>query len=92
MGLIICKIIAKTTQSRFVELSAAVHGIAECKKIFEEAKRELKLLGRRTILFLDEIHRFNRSQQDIFRESMKSQNVSLLMEVVPYVERGDITL
>lgn len=60
-----------------MELSATVHSTADCKRIFEEARNDKKLLGRRTILFLDEIHRFNRAQQDIF---------------LPYVERGDICL
>lgn len=71
------RILAKATKSRFIEVSAASQGIAECKKIFEEAKNDLQLMGRKTILFLDEIHRFNKAQQDIF---------------LPYVERGDITL
>ncbi|CAN6605685.1 DNA-dependent ATPase Mgs1p [Trichomonascus vanleenenianus] len=73
----IARIIARTTQSRFVELSATVHGTGDCKKIFAEAKNDLRLMGRRTILFLDEVHRFNRAQQDIF---------------LPHVERGDVTL
>lgn len=71
------RILAKATKSRFIEVSAATQGIAECKKIFEEAKNDLRLFGRKTILFLDEIHRFNKAQQDIF---------------LPFVERGDITL
>lgn len=73
----LARIIAATTHSRFVELSAAVHGISDCKKIFEEARNDKKLLNRNTIVFMDEIHRFNRAQQDTF---------------LPHVERGDITL
>lgn len=60
------KIIAQRTKSRFVEFSATTNGINDCKKLFEEAKNELKLTGRRTILFLDEAHRFNKLQQDVF--------------------------
>lgn len=73
----LARIIANQTKSRFVELSAAVNSINDCKKVFEEAKNDQKLLNRRTILFLDEVHRFNRAQQDAF---------------LPHVERGDITL
>lgn len=73
----LARIIAQRTKSRFVELSAAVHGLNDCKKIFEEAKNDQKLMNRKTILFLDEVHRFNRAQQDAF---------------LPHVERGDITL
>lgn len=73
----LARIISHSTKSRFVELSATTNGISDCKKIFQEAKNELKLTGRKTIVFVDEIHRFNKAQQDIF---------------LPYVERGTITL
>ncbi|CDK28939.1 unnamed protein product [Kuraishia capsulata CBS 1993] len=73
----IARIISQVTKSRFVELSATSSGMAECRKCFEDAKNELRLTKRRTILFCDEIHRFNKSQQDVF---------------LPYVERGDIVL
>jgi len=73
----LARIISRSTKSRFVELSATTNGISDCKKIFQEAKNELKLTGRKTIVFVDEIHRFNKAQQDIF---------------LPYVERGSITL
>ncbi|VEU21670.1 DEKNAAC102432 [Brettanomyces naardenensis] len=73
----LARIISHTTKSRFVELSATSNGISDCKKVFEEAKNELKLTGRKTIVFVDEIHRFNKTQQDIF---------------LPHVERGTITL
>ncbi len=73
----IARIIANSTRSRFVELSATSAGVQECRKIFEESKNNLKLTGKKTILFCDEIHRFNKSQQDIF---------------LPYVEKGDIIL
>lgn len=73
----LARIISHSTKSRFVELSATSNGIADCKKIFQQAKHEFKLTGRKTIVFVDEIHRFNKAQQDIF---------------LPYVERGTITL
>lgn len=62
---------------RFVELSATIHGTNDCKRIFEEARRDKMLTGRRTFLFLDEVHRFNKSQQDVF---------------LPHVEKGDVIL
>lgn len=73
----LARIIAQKTKSRFVEMSAAVHSTNDIKKIFEEAKNDKKLLNRKTILFLDELHRFNKLQQDAF---------------LPHVEKGDITL
>ncbi|KAK9369308.1 DNA polymerase III, clamp loader complex, gamma/delta/delta subunit [Lipomyces kononenkoae] len=73
----LARIIARSTKSRFVELSATSASVADCKKVFEEARNELRLTGRRTYLFLDEVHRFNKAQQDVF---------------LPYIERGDIVL
>ncbi|MEM6453673.1 MAG: replication-associated recombination protein A [Acidobacteriota bacterium] len=70
-------LIAGATQRRFVALSAVTSGIKEAKRVMDEAASTRRLLGRRTLLFLDEIHRFNRAQQDAF---------------LPYVERGDVTL
>lgn len=73
----LARIISKTTKSRFVELSATSHGAADVKKAFEEAKGHLSLSGQRTIVFIDEIHRFTKVQQDLF---------------LPYVEQGQIRL
>ncbi|KAK9254390.1 hypothetical protein V1507DRAFT_455857 [Lipomyces tetrasporus] len=73
----LARIIARSTKSRFVELSATSASVADCKKVFDEARNELRLTGRRTYLFLDEVHRFNKAQQDVF---------------LPYIERGDIVL
>jgi putative ATPase len=60
-----------------VPFSAVTSGIKEVKEVMSEAARLRRAQGRRTLLFVDEIHRFNRSQQDAF---------------LPYVERGDIVL
>lgn len=60
------RILAAATKSRFVELSATSHSVADCKKVFEQAKKDKFMFKRNTIIFLDEIHRFNRAQQDIF--------------------------
>lgn len=54
----IARVIASVSGSRFVEINSTSSGVAECKKIFAEAKSELGLTGRKTIIFCDEIHRF----------------------------------
>ena len=72
----LAEIIAKKTKSRFITFSAVMHGIKEIRKIMNEAE-EHRLLGERTIVFIDEIHRFNKAQQDAF---------------LPYVEKGSIIL
>ncbi|KAH9060770.1 P-loop containing nucleoside triphosphate hydrolase protein [Lactarius vividus] len=73
----LARLIAKRTNAIFRELSATVVGINDVRPIFDEAKNALKLTGSRTIIFLDEIHRFTRSQQDIF---------------LPFLERGYVQL
>ncbi|KAG2237344.1 hypothetical protein INT48_009077 [Thamnidium elegans] len=62
----VARIISKMTKSRFIELSATSHGSADVKKAFEEAKGTLALTGQKTIVFIDEIHRFTKVQQDLF--------------------------
>jgi putative ATPase len=73
----LARIIASATSSHFVPFSAVTSGIKEVREVMAEAARRRQALGRRTLLFVDEIHRFNRAQQDAF---------------LPYVERGDIVL
>lgn len=73
----LAKIIANTTSSNFVKVNAALSGIAELRGIVKEAEDNRKFYRRRTILFIDEIHRFNKGQQDF---------------LLPYVEDGRITL
>lgn len=72
----LARIIAGKTKSDFVNFSAVVSGIKEIKDVMAKAENA-RLMGERTILFVDEIHRFNRAQQDAF---------------LPYVERGSIIL
>jgi len=72
----LAQIIAKMTKSTFVPFSAVLSGIKEIKEIMASAERA-RHTGRRTIVFVDEIHRFNKAQQDAF---------------LPHVERGNITL
>ncbi|KAK6528248.1 hypothetical protein TWF281_009495 [Arthrobotrys megalospora] len=74
----IARTIAASTKARFVELSGTTNNIADCKKIFDQAKSELNLLGRKTILFIDEIHRFTKTQQDVFLAPVESGQVILI--------------
>src|SRR5580698_156995 len=72
----LAKIIAETTKANFIEFSAVMSGIKEIKQVMTTAAKAADLHSR-TILFVDEIHRFNKAQQDAF---------------LPYVERGTIRL
>ena len=69
-------IIAKVTRAHFSPLSAVSAGVADLRRVVEEARKRLKSSGQRTILFVDEIHRFNKAQQDA---------------VLPFVENGTVT-
>ncbi|BBA70562.1 Replication-associated recombination protein A [Geobacter sulfurreducens] len=73
----LARVIANATKSHFIFFSAILSGIKEIREIVKEAEEEKKYRGRNTILFVDEIHRFNKSQQDAF---------------LPYVERGTFTI
>ena len=73
----LARIIAKTTRARFVQFSATSTSIKDIKTLMEEARKSRQLRGSKTIVFIDEIHRFNKAQQDAF---------------LPYVESGDIVL
>lgn len=74
----IARCIASMVGSRFVEINSTSSGVAECKKIFAEARGELGLTGRKTIVFCDEIHRFSKSQQDVFLGPVESGQVTLI--------------
>ncbi|KAI9933035.1 hypothetical protein MW887_009289 [Aspergillus wentii] len=74
----IARVIASMVGSRFVEINSTSTGVAECKKLFSEAKSELSLTGRKTIIFCDEIHRFSKSQQDVFLGPVESGQVTLI--------------
>ena len=73
----LARIIADTTDARFVSFSAVLSGIKEIRDVMADAVRLRNTTGRRTIVFIDEIHRFNKAQQDAF---------------LPRVETGDIVL
>ncbi|KAL2365809.1 hypothetical protein RJZ56_001264 [Blastomyces dermatitidis] len=74
----IARVIAKMVGSRFVEINSTNSGIAEWKKLFAEAKNELSLSGKKTILFCDEIHRFSKSQQDVFLGPVESGQITFI--------------
>ncbi|KAI5293838.1 hypothetical protein KEM52_005133 [Ascosphaera acerosa] len=74
----IARVIARCVGSRFVEINSTSTGVAECKKLFAEARAELGLTGRKTIVFCDEIHRFSKSQQDVFLAPVEAGHVTLV--------------
>jgi putative ATPase len=74
----LARIIAAQTHAHFVAYSAVATGVREMREVLEAAARRRKPDGRRTILFLDEIHRFNRAQQDVFLPFMESGDVVLV--------------
>ena len=74
----IARAIAHVSGARFVEINATTSGVTELKKIFAEAKGDLSLTGRQTIIFCDEIHRFSKSQQDVFLGPVESGQVTLI--------------
>ncbi|KAI1608060.1 ATPase [Exophiala viscosa] len=74
----IARVIASMVGSRFVEINSTSSGVSECKKIFAEARSELGLTGRKTIIFCDEIHRFSKSQQDVFLGPVEAGHVTLI--------------
>lgn len=73
----IAQVIAKTTKSEFCELNATASGKKDMEAVVDKAKENLGMYGRKTILFIDEIHRFNKAQQDY---------------LLPFVENGTVIL
>ncbi|WP_282002118.1 replication-associated recombination protein A [Veillonella denticariosi] len=71
-------IIAKVSHSHFVNLNATNAGIAELRNIIEDARKRVRSLQQRTILFLDEIHRFNKSQQDVLLPCVEDGTIILI--------------
>ncbi|MCF7844418.1 MAG: replication-associated recombination protein A [Kiritimatiellales bacterium] len=73
----LARIIAETTQAHFVQLNAVTSGVKDLKEVCSESERLKTALRQRTVLFIDEIHRFNKAQQDA---------------LLPYVESGAVIL
>lgn len=72
----LAQVIANVSSSYYVHMSAVTAGVADLRRVVDEARKRRQAAGQRTILFIDEIHRFNKSQQDA---------------VLPFVENGDVT-
>jgi len=73
----LARLLAAATGAEFVSFSAVLAGVKEARAVMEGARRLRSATGRRTVLFVDEVHRFNKAQQDAF---------------LPYLETGDIVL
>jgi putative ATPase len=73
----LARVVANTTASRFVTLNAVLAGVADIRSAIDEAKKQRELYDRRTMLFVDEVHRWSKSQQDA---------------LLPWVENGTILL
>ncbi len=74
----LARIIAERTSATFVPFSAVTEGVARVREIIAQADTRLKATGRRTILFCDEIHRFNKAQQDAFLPHVEAGTVALI--------------
>ena len=74
----LAQIVARTTKSHFEEVNAAAVGVKEVRAILDAAKERLAHTGLRTVLFLDEIHRFNRAQQDILLPDVENGLILLV--------------
>lgn len=73
----LARILAGASDCHFISFSAVLSGVKEIRQVVEEARRQQKYYGRKTVLFVDEIHRFNKAQQDAF---------------LPHVEKGTVIL
>jgi len=71
-------IVARTIGAHFVSFSAVLSGVKDIRAVIEEAKQQLKYYGKSTILFVDEIHRFNKSQQDAFLHHVEDGTITLI--------------
>jgi putative ATPase len=71
-------IIARDTKSEFVKISAVLSGVKDIREIIEQAKKRRALYKKRTILFVDEIHRFNKAQQDAFLHHVETGLITLV--------------
>src|SRR3984893_7769698 len=73
----VARLLAHETKFAFVQISAIFSGVAELKKVFEDARGRRKA-GQGTLLFVDEVHRFNRAQQDSFLPVMEDGTITLI--------------
>jgi putative ATPase len=74
----LARIIARETRSHFIHFSAVLAGVKEIREVIAQARDQLKMRRKRTVLFVDEIHRFNKSQQDAFLHHVESGLLTLI--------------
>src|SRR5690625_3016917 len=74
----LAEVIAATTKATFASLNAVGSGVADVRKVLEQARDGLRFHGRRTVLFIDEIHRFNKAQQDALLPSVEDGTIVLI--------------
>lgn len=74
----IAKVIANSTSATFEQLNAVTAGIADIRKVIEQAKERLLMYDKKTVLFIDEIHRFNKGQQDALLPNVEDGTVILI--------------
>jgi len=74
----VARLLAQNAGLDYEQISAIFSGVAELKKLFERAKERRRLIGKGTVLFVDEIHRFNRTQQDSFLPVMEDGTIILI--------------
>ncbi len=74
----IARIIARETRSFFVQFSAVLSGVKEIRSVIGQAKNQLQVNRKKTVLFIDEIHRFNKAQQDAFLHHVESGLITLI--------------
>ena len=74
----LARLIAGMTKAHVVELSAVNAGVKDVREVIEGARERLKMTGRRTVLFIDEIHRFNKSQQDALLHAVEDRLIVLI--------------
>ena len=81
-------IIANTTSSHFEQINAVTSGISDIRRVIKEARERLAMYHKKTVLFIDEIHRFNKAQQDALLPSVEEGTIILIGATTenPYFE------
>jgi putative ATPase len=74
----LARVIAGVTEAHVTEISAVSAGVKEVRAVIEQARERLKMSGTRTILFIDEIHRFSKSQQDALLHAVEDRLITLI--------------
>src|SRR5918992_993642 len=74
----LASVVSRATKRRFVEISAVSDGVKQVRAAIDRAKRELGMTGRQTVMFVDEVHRFNKAQQDALLPAVENRWVSFI--------------